>query len=83
MSVDRPGAPPVGRATVCPRCRVRQPDNGGDRCAHCGACVVHCPTQALHLADPATRTIGFCEDNCVECLACIAACPFGACSSAF
>ena len=54
-----------------------------DRCAHCGACVVHCPTQALHLADRATRTIGFCEDNCVECLACIAACPFGACSSAF
>ena len=54
-----------------------------DRCAHCGACVVHCPTQALHLADRATRTIGFCEDTCVECLACIAACPFGACSSAF
>lgn len=53
------------------------------RCAHCGACLVHCPTQALALADRQTRTVAFNEDNCIECLACIAACPFGACSSAF
>ncbi len=53
------------------------------RCAQCGACVVHCPTQALSIVDRPTRTIAFCEDNCVECLACVAACPFGACSSAF
>ncbi len=54
-----------------------------DRCAHCGACVVHCPTQSLSFIDPTTRTIAYCEDTCIECLACIAACPFGACSSAF
>ena len=53
------------------------------RCAQCGACVVHCPTQALSIVDRKTRAIAFCEDNCVECLACVAACPFGACSSAF
>lgn len=53
------------------------------RCVHCGACVVHCPTQALYIADRDTRTIAFCEENCVECLACLAACPYGACSSAF
>ena len=53
------------------------------RCTHCGACVVHCPTEALRSSTgppgrwPSTRT------SCVECLACIAACPFGACSSAF
>ncbi|MCL2340587.1 MAG: 4Fe-4S binding protein [Proteobacteria bacterium] len=53
------------------------------RCTHCGACVVHCPTRALAIADRATRAIAFDEDECVECLACIAACPFGACSSPF
>jgi len=54
-----------------------------DRCVHCGACVVHCPTGALSIVDRATRTVIFTEDRCIECLACIAACPFGACSSAF
>lgn len=53
------------------------------RCAQCGACVVHCPSQALVIADRATRSIAFVEENCIECLACVAACPFGACSSAF
>ncbi len=52
-------------------------------CAHCGACVVHCPTGALSIVDRATRQVAFNEDNCIECLACVAACPFGACSSAF
>lgn len=53
------------------------------RCAHCGACVAHCPTGALSMVDRVTRTVAFNEESCIECLACIAACPFGACSSAF
>ncbi|NLZ18123.1 MAG: 4Fe-4S binding protein [Desulfobulbaceae bacterium] len=54
-----------------------------ERCTHCGACVVHCPTGALAFADTATRRLAFTEDVCVECHACIPACPFGACSSSF
>ncbi len=53
------------------------------RCTHCGACLVHCPTDALSLADTSTRTVAFDEESCVECLACIQACPFAACSSDF
>ncbi len=53
------------------------------RCTHCGQCVTHCPTDALHIADPATRRIAFDEDACIECLACIRVCPFDACASAF
>jgi ferredoxin len=53
------------------------------RCTHCGHCPPHCPTQALHVANPATREIGFDDEKCIECLACIRVCPFGACSSAF
>lgn len=55
----------------------------GKRCAHCGNCLVHCPTGALHFVDTSSRTVGFNEDKCVECLACIPNCPFDACSSAF
>ena len=54
-----------------------------DRCTHCGNCLSHCPTQALHVAVPATREIGFREDLCIECLNCLSNCPFGACTSAF
>ena len=53
------------------------------RCTHCGNCITHCPTGALHIKDPATREIAFCEDKCVECLACIRNCPYNACTSAF
>jgi len=53
------------------------------RCTHCGQCVTHCPTDALHIADPASRRIMFDEEKCIECLACIRVCPFGACASAF
>jgi ferredoxin len=53
------------------------------RCTHCGACLTHCPTQALHVADAATRRIAFDEQKCIECLGCIRVCPFGACASAF
>ena len=53
------------------------------RCTHCGHCVPHCPTAALHFADRATRRLAFADEKCIECLACITACPFGACASAF
>ena len=54
-----------------------------DRCTHCGHCITHCPTGALHIADEATREVGYNEAECIECLACIRVCPFGACASAF
>lgn len=53
------------------------------RCTHCGQCVVHCPTNALHFVDAKTREVAFDEQKCIECLACIPVCPFGACASAF
>ena len=52
-------------------------------CTHCGHCVVHCPTGALHISDTGTREVGYDEASCIECLACIRVCPYGSCSSAF
>ena len=52
-------------------------------CTHCGHCLTHCPTDALYVADPATREIAFDAEKCIECLACIPVCPYGACASAF
>jgi ferredoxin len=54
-----------------------------ERCTHCGQCVAHCPTQALHIPDGATREVVYNEAKCIECLACLRVCPFGACASAF
>jgi len=54
-----------------------------ERCTHCGHCVTHCPTGALHIVDEATREVGYSEAKCIECLACIRVCPYGACTSAF
>ena len=53
------------------------------RCTSCGACLTHCPTDALHVGDRATMAVAFDEDKCIECLACIRICPYGACASAF
>ena len=52
-------------------------------CTHCGHCLTHCPTQALHIADPVSRRVAFDGERCIECMACMRVCPFGACSSAF
>ena len=54
-----------------------------DECTHCGHCITHCPTGALHIADEATREVAYAESKCIECLACIRVCPFGVCASAF
>jgi ferredoxin len=54
-----------------------------DHCTQCGACLTHCPTQALHTKTPATREIVFDAEKCIECLACIRVCPYDACTSAF
>lgn len=54
-----------------------------DGCTHCGHCITHCPTGALHIADKATREVVYNEEKCIECLACIRVCPFGECSSVF
>jgi len=54
-----------------------------DECTHCGHCITHCPTGALHIADEATREVAYAESKCIECLGCIRVCPFGVCASAF
>ena len=54
-----------------------------DKCTHCGNCVPHCPTDALHIPDRKTMRIAFDEEACIECLACLKNCPFGACASTF
>lgn len=53
------------------------------RCTHCGNCISHCPTKALHVADRKTMRIGFTEELCIECLNCLENCPYKACSSVF
>jgi L-aspartate semialdehyde sulfurtransferase ferredoxin len=53
------------------------------RCTHCGHCVAHCPSGALHIENRGTRQVLYNEAECIECLACIRVCPFGACASAF
>ena len=52
-------------------------------CTHCGICIPHCPTNALHVPDRATMAVAFNEEKCIECLDCIRVCPYGACASAF
>ena len=54
-----------------------------DRCVHCGHCITHCPTGALHIADAATREVVYDEQRCIECLACIRVCPYASCESTF
>ena len=54
-----------------------------EKCTHCAHCLPYCPTNALHLADQATREVVYDESKCIECLACIRVCPFNACKSAF
>lgn len=45
-----------------------------EKCTHCGACTVHCPTKALYLERP-TMEVKFNGDDCVVCLSCVKVCP--------
>lgn len=45
-----------------------------DRCTHCGACSVICPSGALELKRP-EMTVHFEEDKCIVCKLCLKACP--------
>lgn len=45
-----------------------------DKCTHCGACIVICPTEALCL-DKKTRKVDFYDDKCIACELCIKMCP--------
>ena len=45
-----------------------------DRCTHCGACVVICPTGALSM-DRKTMKVNFNSKKCIACELCVKACP--------
>jgi Pyruvate/2-oxoacid:ferredoxin oxidoreductase delta subunit len=45
-----------------------------DKCIHCGACVIFCPTRALDI-NRDTMEIKFNEQKCVVCGVCIKYCP--------
>ncbi len=45
-------------------------------CTDCGACVVHCPTGALHYTED--RRVGFDPSKCIACELCRPACPYKA-----
>jgi L-aspartate semialdehyde sulfurtransferase ferredoxin len=45
-----------------------------ERCTHCGACSVICPSGALILSRPG-MTVHFDEGKCVVCELCLKACP--------
>lgn len=67
--------------------RISETDRGlnwdESKCTSCGNCLPHCPTNALFIADDATRRVAFDTKLCIDCLSCIHNCPFDACSSIF
>jgi len=49
-----------------------------DRCTHCSACTVVCPSEALVIEDRDRMEVLFIEDKCTGCGLCIPACPYKA-----
>ena len=45
-----------------------------ERCTHCGACVVMCPTGAFEV-DEVTRKVKFDDTKCIACELCLLTCP--------
>lgn len=54
-----------------------------EKCTYCSACIVHCPTRALHIKDRSTMVVEFDKSKCILCEACIPICPVGAMSVTF
>ncbi len=52
-------------------------------CTHCGNCVSHCPTGALHIADRSKMRVELDQSLCIACSLCTTNCPFGACTSVY
>lgn len=44
------------------------------KCTHCGACIVLCPSSALNI-DRATMRVDFDDTKCIACGLCIKSCP--------
>jgi ferredoxin len=53
-----------------------------DKCVHCGACTVICPSAALSVKEDNWQ-IEFLTDRCVACELCVKACPYGAMELSF
>ncbi len=51
-----------------------------EKCTHCSACTVVCPTSALYIPDRKTMLVEFNEKKCIACGLCVPACPYGAMS---
>jgi ferredoxin len=49
-----------------------------DRCTHCSACTVVCPSEALVIVDRRGMEVRFIEEKCTGCGLCIPACPYKA-----
>ena len=49
-----------------------------ERCTHCSACTVVCPSGALVIEDRNSMEVQFIEDKCTGCGLCIPACPYKA-----
>jgi Fe-S-cluster-containing dehydrogenase component len=49
-----------------------------DKCTHCSACTVVCPSGALIIEDRKSMRVLFLEEKCTGCSLCIPACPYKA-----
>ncbi len=49
-----------------------------DKCTHCSACTVVCPSGALVIENRASMEVIFKQDKCIGCGLCIPACPYSA-----
>ncbi len=49
-----------------------------NKCTHCSACIVHCPTGALYIKDRDKMEVEFDKSKCILCEACIPVCPVNA-----